>query len=151
MGMDVYGKNPKSSAGEYFRNNCWHWRPLWRYCEYVAPDICKKVKYAQSNDGDGLGARDSKELAKTLETMLKTGQTKAYETAYRLQQEALPDEVCEICHGSGRRVDMSVANGCNGCAGTGKGRNWDAEYPFSVENVEEFVAFLKECGGFKIC
>jgi hypothetical protein len=24
-------------------------------------------------------------------------------------------------------------------------------YPFAVENVREFVAFLRECGGFEIC
>jgi hypothetical protein len=28
MGMDVYGKEPKSDKGEYFRNNVWWWRPL---------------------------------------------------------------------------------------------------------------------------
>ncbi|QOR55575.1 MAG: hypothetical protein UMS36scaffold28_65 [Phage 59_13] len=30
MGMDVYGVKPKSKQGEYFRNNVWSWRPLWR-------------------------------------------------------------------------------------------------------------------------
>ena len=24
-------------------------------------------------------------------------------------------------------------------------------YPFAVENVQEFVTFLRGCGGFKIC
>jgi len=151
MGMDVYGNNPKSEKGEYFRNNCWHWRPLWEYCEYVAPDICKKVASPGTNDGDGLGARDSKKLAMVLESMIKSGQTKAYEIAYDAKQAALPDQVCEICNGRGIRYDMSVANGCNGCAGSGKRRPWAAEYPFSEENVKNWVAFLKECGGFKIC
>ena len=28
MGMDVYGRRPKSERGEYFRNNIWWWHPL---------------------------------------------------------------------------------------------------------------------------
>jgi hypothetical protein len=54
MGMDVSGLAPTTEAGKYFRNNCWWWRPLWYYCEQVAPDLAEKVEYAQSNDGDGL-------------------------------------------------------------------------------------------------
>jgi hypothetical protein len=54
MGMDVYGIKATDKEGEYFRNNCWYWRPLWQFCEQVAPNLCAKVKYGQSNDGDGL-------------------------------------------------------------------------------------------------
>lgn len=28
MGMDVYGINPFNELGEYFRANCWTWRPI---------------------------------------------------------------------------------------------------------------------------
>jgi hypothetical protein len=35
--------------------------------------------------------------------------------------------------------------------GTGYVRPDCTDYPFSIENVKEFVAFLKECGGFEIC
>ena len=28
MGMDVFGKNPTSEVGKYFRRNVWHWRRL---------------------------------------------------------------------------------------------------------------------------
>ena len=28
MGMDVYGRNPDSQAGKYFRANVWSWRPI---------------------------------------------------------------------------------------------------------------------------
>jgi hypothetical protein len=39
---------------------------------------------------------------------------------------------------------------CNGCNGTGRRPPDIAHYPFSVENVTEFVAFLRQCGGFSI-
>ncbi len=28
MGLDVYGRNPDSDAGKYFRANVWSWRPI---------------------------------------------------------------------------------------------------------------------------
>lgn len=40
---------------------------------------------------------------------------------------------------------------CNACDGRGKRENFEASYPFSAENVEEFAKFLEGCGGFEIC
>jgi hypothetical protein len=39
---------------------------------------------------------------------------------------------------------------CNACNGTGRVPDFDTHYPFSVETVREFVAFLRACGGFEI-
>ena len=36
-------------------------------------------------------------------------------------------EKCDLCNGTGTRKDMSVANGCNGCAGKGKRAKWPTE------------------------
>jgi hypothetical protein len=32
MGFDVYGTNPTSRSGEYFRNSYRWWLSIWRYC-----------------------------------------------------------------------------------------------------------------------
>ena len=32
---------------------------------------------------------------------------------------------------------------CNGCGGEGKVASWEASYPFSAENVQEFAEFLE--------
>ena len=29
--------------------------------------------------------------------------------------------------------------------------NWDASYPFSKENIEDFAKFCMQSGGFEIC
>jgi hypothetical protein len=72
MGMDVHGLKPKNPKGEYFRNNCWWWRPLWTYSQQVCPKITSKVKYGQSNDGDGLKTqKDCDILAKSLRDAVK--------------------------------------------------------------------------------
>ena len=36
MGFDVYGiKKLEGGEENYFRNNCWHWRPLWEVCYFL--------------------------------------------------------------------------------------------------------------------
>jgi hypothetical protein len=171
MGMDVYGKNATSEKGEYFRNNIWWWRPLWDYCESIAPDLCESVS-GHSNDGDGLDETDTAELARRLSDELSKGHTLAYQNKHNEYRASLPREDCEYCGATGIRTDeVGVTNGmetkelspelqvltgrthgtCNGCNGVGTRENWETSYPFSVENVAEFVDFLLDCGGFSIC
>jgi len=88
MGMDVYGNNPTSEKGEYFRNNVWWWRPLWQYCEDMAPDLCKGVS-AQYNDGDGLDDEKAKALSKILLETLSDGRCLIYEAQYNLEMSML--------------------------------------------------------------
>lgn len=157
MGMDVYGKQPTAEVGSYFRNNVWWWRPLWDYVEDVAPQLAERVEYGHSNDGDGLGARDTVKLAAILTVELDAGRTAQYAVHYGARVEALPDEQCSLCGGSGTRTDdLAVANGwttqggCNACKGTGSRRPMDTWYEFSAENVREFRDFLVASGGFEI-
>lgn len=154
MGMDVYGNKPTSETGKYFRNNVWWWRPLADYCCEVAPELTAKCQHWQSNDGDGLNARDSKLLALVLKARITEGHTEAFAAIRKAELDKLPDELCTICRGYGKRADPpNVGPGeypCNGCDGKGRRRPTDTWYPFTVENVQEFVAFLEDCGGFKI-
>ena len=87
-------------------------------------------------------------LATFLQTEIDSGRTKKFEILYKKMQDELPEEVCFVCDGSGKRSDLS----CNICDGKGKRKPWIvAEYPFDTDNVQEFVTFLKGCGGFAIC
>ena len=63
----------------------------------------------------------------------------------------MPKEKCDLCDGTGTRNNSNREGECNGCNGNGIRSSWVTNYPFDVENVQEFVAFLKECGGFQIC
>ena len=65
MGMDVYGVDPTTEDGAYFRRNVWGWRPLWTLVECIAEDVEFEAIADVSghfNDGDGLGAIDSVRL-----------------------------------------------------------------------------------------
>jgi hypothetical protein len=37
-------------------------------------------------------------------------------------------EVCRLCKGTGKRTDIKVESGCNGCAGTGQSVRWPTEW-----------------------
>lgn len=172
MGMDVYGKNPISERGSYFRNNVWWWRPLAEFICETHPEIAEHCEDWHSNSGYGLGATKSLELAKVLQADIDSGLVAEYEKRYNEWRANLPRTDCPHCGATGVRSDeVGVAHGmpnkelkqeiqiltgrthgwCNGCDGVGTTENFGASYPFSVENVQEFVGFLSECGGFQIC
>jgi len=147
MGMDLEGIRPTSEAGRAgFDKNIWSWHPLAAYCQKVAPEICAPCKYWHSNDSDGLDADGSLKLATALKVELSAGATLKYETAYREAQAATPDTVCDWCDGTGEMHGRA----CRRCRGKGSVRPSSTYRHFSVRNVEEFVLFLKGCGGFKI-
>jgi len=159
MGMDVYGKSPRTKEGEYFRSSVWSWRPLAIYVCNVAPDVTAKCEHWHSNDGDGLNAADSIKLANVLQTEIDTGRTKHYEQIRKSILEQMPNEDCELCEGTGTRKAIpergagDPKNGgipCNGCNSTGHRRPYETMYPFETEHVQEFVRFLNGCGGFEI-
>ena len=172
MGMDVYGKNPTNEVGQYFRRNVWGWHPLWEYVENVHPDIAQLVEHAHTNDGDGLGARKSKLLAKYLKEDYESGKVEVYVRARNQQISEMEMPDCRICEGTGIRSDhLGVENGqpekeldadiaiitgrtkgwCNGCNGIGKTEPWEANYYLEPEDIKEFAEFLENCGGFEIC
>ena len=172
MGMDVYGKNPVNETGQYFRRNVWGWHPLWGYVEDTYPEIAELVEHAHSNDGDGLGARNSKKLAKLLMSDYETGKASEYVEERNKALSELPFEQCRICEGTGIRTDeLGVQSGwperelapdiaiivgrtkgsCNACSGIGKQENFATSYYLEADDVKEFAEFLANCGGFEIC
>jgi hypothetical protein len=160
MGMDVYGKNPRSEEGKYFRNNVWAWRPLADYACEVAPQITSACKYWQSNDGHGLDDAGAIALADVLQAEVDSGQCLLFAKRWTSAQELTPKEPCKYCDASGtRKAPPKLGAGdlktggvkCNACDGTGYIDPFSTHYPFYVENVVEFIGFLRDCGGFEIC
>jgi hypothetical protein len=125
MGMDVYGRSPQSETGKYFRNNVWWWRPLADYCVQVAPAICARCQYWQSNDGDGLDAEHARVLADALQDEIDSGRCEAFAKIYEAEQAAVPNEPCGLCDATGVRRpapergagDAVTGIKCNACDG----------------------------------
>jgi hypothetical protein len=159
MGMDVCGRKPTSERGKYFRNSVWWWHPLATYCTMIAPEICAPCKHWHSNDGDGLDAAGALALAEALQKEINANRTDAFARRYASELEMMPDEPCYICAGTGMRKPVPHRGACelkeggikcNGCQGTGYVRAWARNYPFLTDNVANFIAFLRESGGFVI-
>jgi len=155
MGMDVYGNNPKSDKGEYFRANVWSWHPLWDYCLNTHPAIAGKVQYGHSNDGDGLKSLDAKTLGKLLLKDIQSGAAQYYIDVRQKMLDELPLEDCTYCDETGHRT-WSQENGpdlvkiCNGCNGERKVKPFETHYFLSLDFIQEFADFLIDSGGFKI-
>ncbi len=78
MGMDIFGSNPTSEEGRYFRRNVWTWRPLAELVTELCPEETAACEFWQSNDGDGLDDAESKKLAERLCALLASGAVKTY-------------------------------------------------------------------------
>jgi hypothetical protein len=177
MGMDVSGLKPTAATGAYFRNSIWWWHPLADYCAEIAPDIAARCQGWHYNEGDGLGRDDSRALADVLQREIDSGRCETYARAREAELATLPNHSCEFCAGAGeltpqhikhieeKRAGSSVSldellgllhkfrvgEKCPCCKGTGSLEPRARNYAFSVENVQRFVAFLRACGGFRIC
>jgi hypothetical protein len=58
MGMDVFGRNPDSKAGEYFRANVWSWRPIHDLIIRLCSDFLDKEILGSLGYNDGSGPED---------------------------------------------------------------------------------------------
>jgi len=137
MGFDLYGyKNDV-----YYQNNVWGWRPLWRYVCSLSEDILSEDDMYMGcyNNGHHINGKKTNQIIRMLELELKTGKTEEYSKSFETYCNTLPDEVCDWCEGTGKRVEGR----CNKCEGTGKVRPFITEYSFDTDNVREFVEFLK--------
>lgn len=47
---------------------------------------------------------------------------------YNPNEDPANQETCFLCHGTGKRTDMDVEGGCNGCKGTGVATKWPTQW-----------------------
>ena len=151
MGMDVYGIEPYTEAGEYFRANVWMWRPLWNYvCDVCSIDD-ETRKRGHYNDGHVIDEDAATSIGMMLRSLLKSGVVQKYADHREKRLAALPDEQCKYCEGTGQRNDEFVQGTCNECGGKGTVRPFETRYPFDIKWIEEFAEFSRQSGGFEIC
>jgi len=139
------------NPGIYFRNNVWWWKPLWRYCAEVDKDnLISEDTYhgGMHNDGVGLDSESARKLGIKLQVEVLNGNTLAYKEAYEERLAALPLETCHRCNNNNR--GKAKKKDCNTCDKTGFQSDFATNYPFDVENVQLFIDFLMDSGGFEI-
>jgi hypothetical protein len=176
MGMDVYGREPEKEIGEYFRSNVWWWRPLWNYTakmdrfyarrKNASQLISKKLfELGHYNDGEGLKTKKAcQNLVKRLQWSIDEGLLSEY--------QKMIDESIKVAKENNAKVQKELdALKKKVAKETGKKNlaprdypqkyyvEWEIiykkfdhndSYPFSQEHVEEWIKFLKYCGGFRV-
>jgi len=152
MGMDVYGRNPVTPKGEYFRRNVWGWHPLWDLVEDLFPELASGVESPHTNDGDGLAAGEAKVLGHSLMTALDSGAVAGWILRREVALGNLPDRTCSQCEGTGFRLNAVLApDECFMCGGVGRLKPFERNYHTDESSVEDFAEFLIASGGFNIC
>ena len=126
MGMDVYGTNPKTENGDYFRANVWYWRPLWKCVHHFCEDILSEEQILRGtyNDGYEYDETTALEISDRLENALKNGDLHKFKKGRELFISELEDE---------------------------EEKKWYNSYKFDVDFVMEFAKFCEQSGGFSIC
>ena len=136
MGFDLYGKRAKNKRGEYFRANVWWWRKLWEFICMICEDILSEKDKDSGcfNNGHLINKTKAEAIAERIKISIKDATAKHFaETTKSLQKKA------EIYN------KESEANPGN------KDHDWNADYPFTVTFLKEFMDFAKNSGGFTIC
>lgn len=133
MGMDVYGRKPKSKAGEYFRANVWAWRPIHALICALCSDLLSEKMLAAISFNDGAGPRSQKvctAMANRFERWLEH-------------------------HASGHGLQIpGIRVAEDGHLVTPKSPNYSPDLPspyqISDDDLKEWVEFLRNCGGFRV-
>jgi len=146
MGMDVMGVNPKNESGEYFRANCWSWRPICvALANSGAAEHLDDYNWNLMAENSGGGARSEDvclRMADDLEEWLEES-----ETAYDLYQ---PEELDVL--------DMWIEAEPGPSGGhrfVHPDQEPDTEYMSAYgatwDHIKSFVVFLRNCGdGFEV-
>lgn len=134
MGMDVYGRDPKSKDGEYFRANVWSWRPIHELIQKTNILPQKLIDEMEYNDGAGPDAEQSLLLAYQLEYMIDG---MSDDNTFMLTSE-IDGPVAELLKNLNRQgIDIISPRGL--------------VYEADVLHVKEFIQFCRESGGFRVC
>jgi hypothetical protein len=132
--MDVYGRKPRSSAGEYFRANVWSWHPIHTLIIELCPDLLSEKMLHKLAFNDGAGPRNQKTC-----------------TAMANRFEAWMEH-----HTEGHRLesDLRVTREGRFVPESELAENPDLEtvspYRVSDELLKEWIEFLRYCGGFQV-
>lgn len=136
MGMDVYGVEPASEAGRYYRASIWEWRPIWERMAVLCEDVIDESLLQAMTFNEGAGPRDQAtctQIAERLERWLSE------QTSERIFWEH--DSSILRVTPEGRFVSEEEL---------AADPHLVTKSPYSISRVDlwEFVRFLKECGGF---
>jgi hypothetical protein len=155
----------EKNKGVYFRNNVWWWRPLAQYVLEFTQVIDEDKKQSwHYNDFTEIDETHAKQIHKQLEALINKGHTKRFSLHWEARRKTLEENnkkvekeletfcksVCKKLNKTSLAPNEFPTEDKKKWDKIYKKKNSDANYPFSIENVEEFSQFCKYSGGFTI-
>ena len=160
-------KFEEENPGHYFRNNVWWWSPLANYVlQLMGNEFTEDEKASwHHNDGFEVSEEQAHKIADRLRQELKTNRVKTVEEFYKIKMKKAEEEnkIVGQKHEELRKI-VAEKTGKDNLVPRDypepfnsqwndiqKQFNYDSSYPFSEENVINFMRFCRESGGFQIC
>jgi hypothetical protein len=128
MGMDVIGRNPNSSAGEYFAANLWSWRPIHDLIVRLCSDLLDDETLVGLGYNDGQGPMEQATCA-------------AMATRFERWMEH---------HVSGHGLDSDLRVVTEQESMENPDLETESPYQAEDEHLKEWIEFLRHCGGFEV-
>ena len=155
------------NPGHYFRNNVWWWRPLANYVlQLMGNEFTEEEQKSwHHNDGFEVSEEQARKIADRLEQELKTKRVKTVEEFYKVRMKKAQEEnkIVEQKHQELKKIVAEKTGKDNlvprdypepfhtQWEDIQKQFNYESSYPFSEDNVIDFMRFCRESGGFQIC
>ena len=155
------------NPGSYFRNNVWWWRPL---ADLILDKCSDLITHEQANEihinsGRKFSKGTSIAIANRLQSLIDSGFieehqkeidarikiAKTHNAKIEKKLEDLKEKVKKL-RPNQNLAPVNYPYPYNKHWGEiHQQKDWGSSYPFSKENVIEFIAFSKASGGFEIC
>jgi len=155
----------QQQEGTYFRNNVWWWRPLAEYIIDHTKCVDEKDRDEwHSNGGHEVDEQQANAIADQLEHLLKTGHVETFAHDYEQERKECAeynDKVDVLFQRLREKVKKETGKDLAPADYPKADHDeWErlykklkhtANYPFTVDNVKEFISFARNSGGFRIC
>ena len=165
MNVNIYSRN----GGLFSRTTC-GWQGL---VEMLRTCFTRQIEtWAEwcIRSGAGMNAEQSRRLADAIDAAILSGEVDRYVKERDARIDALPDDTCTVCCGSGVRHDDVGQRGgqpdriitevghprygqigwCSECNGVGTIPPEETWHRLDSDDVREFSAFVRAGGGFEI-
>ena len=160
MGVDISGRKPKTEVGDYFCSNWWGWRPINSICELAAYNSKLKIDFSYWGSNDGKGLKTQKQcdkLADALELLISNNYNE-YLTQDNDRIYIVMGSWCEAHTGkfigseSEHLLNQQFEYGdiLYGPVVGENGMMIESSYSTSLGRLKQWIAFLRNCGGFEI-
>ena len=166
MGFDLYStKKHHEEKGGYFRNSVWSWRPLADYVlEHTGVIEEKDKRLWHSNDNLQVSKETAQQIANQLKALIEQGHTDKHIKEIEQTRKNASEhnkQVAKIFELLKLKVEMETGKEAPIPRDYPKEDHdlWEfiyhlqdprESYPFTMENVKEFIEFCEHSEGFTI-